>query len=977
MANQTVTVQGGGDLNGAKLSNAATEATLLKLVSLLDQKNPGSGKKALDLERQAREGNVKSLGTSTKAGDIFSDTLDALNSETKKVNTSFSRLAGVASGILFTTLSTLGNTFRDFFLDGLDAFRQASTVGGSFNNSLIDLQRVAASTALPLDMFVETIMRNSSTLAAFGGTVTEGSKRFARLSNDLRTSDLGGQLLGMGFTVQDLNEGLADYILLQTRLGRTQSQITRNANQGTAEYLKELDALTRATGISRKSLIEEASRISLDPVIQAMMEAADPAKVATSMGLIAKVGGEELQGALKEIASGVISSDLAKRLTGLGVSLDEAKGIFEGQDPEKTRQLILKIADNLEAEGFSRDAALLQAREDFRTLQTIAIRSRELRNNDIKAAEAEQRNQEKITNALADLSNVYQTTINSIKLSLIDSGVFTKVQEGLTRIAEIFENNKDKIASFIETFVNGLDSFITNFVDNVNEAGIGNAIKDALLTIISNAGRAVFNGIKNGFLDLFRSSNTAADSGSSSNPSDNSNSLSEISEGFDLDWATLGIGLGGFAAAITALSLALPKLTPSIPVVLSFGAAIGMAGYGLGAVLSGVAPIITAASNSLDKLPDTLRKFEGLNGDTLRAVGTGISALAGPLTKLSAGGIVTLLSGEAINNLGDSLFKFNRINAEKLLQIGPAIDGLAGPITVLSGSAVLSLLSGGAISELATSLKSFSEVNPDAIINVAPALASLHSALQLFTGGEGGGILSSISGAFSTWLKGDSGIGKFAESFQAFNLIDSSNISLLVDNLEKMDSIVNLEYSAKARELSQFSEELRTFTANVRTLVNLQQVESGSTFGNLFGQTKSFEDLVNTLERVNNFDAANVESFATGIGNIKTVMNDNFATQVEGVKTFANSIDELIRKLNELATSLDSMASGRRAYTLGQINNLSERTSGSASDQSSNITMEQLRQLNTLIEQLVSISEETGQTTRDLLGATRGRFSPL
>jgi hypothetical protein len=995
MANQTVTVQGGGDLNGAKLNNAATEATLLKLVSLLDQKNPGSGKKALDLERQAREGNVKSLGTSTKAGDIFSDTLDVLNSETKKVNTSFSRLAGVASGILLTTLSTLGNTFRDFFLGGLDAFRQTSTVGGSFNNSLIELQQVAASTALPLDMFVETIMRNSSTLASFGGTVSEGARRFGQLSEDLRTSDLGSQLLGMGFTVQDLNEGLADYILLQTRLGRTQSQITRNAGQGAAEYLKELDALTRATGISRKSLMEEANRASLDPIIQAMSEGADPAKVAASMGLIAQVGGQELQDALKEIAAGfaIPGENLANLIRTLGIEVEDAMSIFEGQDPERTRQLLLDLGDSIKRANI--DKALMGISPSFNKVAAIRLKINELSEQNYAEALEEQRIQEKITQELSNLSNVYQQTINKIKLSLITSGVFDRVKAGLTRVAEIFEKHQDKIARFITTFVDGLDSFIINFIDKIEKDGIGGAIRDALVSIIVEAGRGLLTGIGN----LIFGGSTSG-SNNRSDPVGYSEEGVELDFGIDpsksaglgdfggfsnIEWGPLATGISSAVVALQGLSLILPKLTKGIPVILSLGAAIGFGGIGLGYALTGVASVIESTADAIDKLPTSLKKFEELTPETLSAVGGGISAIAGPLTLLSLGTVFTLITGDAIGNLGDSLSKFNNINAGNLLNLGPAIDGIAGPITALSlGSvftlisgtgignlgdslskfnninagnllalgpaidgivgpitalslgSVFTLISGTGIGNLAESLVNFSEIDPEAITNIAPALESLHGALQHFmSSGGDGGILSSISGAFSNWLKGDSGIGKFAESFQAFNLIDSSNISLLVDNLEKMDSIVNLEYSAKARELREFSEELRTFTNDVRSLVDLQKVESGSTFGNLFGQTKSFEDLVTTLGRVNNFDGANIESFATGIGNIKTIMNDNFATQVEGVRTFANSIDELISKvdpglfniINQTVSSLDKLTT-----SLKKFENLSGDTLTSVGD---------------------------------------------
>ena len=145
-------------------------------------------------------------------------------------------------------------------------YQDLSRIGGSDITSGIDgvfnnLQRFGYGVAQLKD-FSALIEQNSETLALLGGTVVEGTASFAKMSEDIRNSNVGYQLQVMGKTVADLNKGEAQYLRLQTTLGQTQTQTQEQLTQGAKDYLFQQDRLAKLTGISadkQQQINEEAA----------------------------------------------------------------------------------------------------------------------------------------------------------------------------------------------------------------------------------------------------------------------------------------------------------------------------------------------------------------------------------------------------------------------------------------------------------------------------------------------------------------------------------------------------------------------------------------------------------------------------------------------------------------------------------------------------------------------------------------------
>ncbi len=120
--------------------------------------------------------------------------------------------------------------------DGMTGvFRDAKKLGLSMNE---------------LDSFTSLIAENGQDLALFAGTVYDGRKKFADMSEAMEGSRV--EFFKMGITQTEINEGMAGYLRTVTRTGRAQTMTTDQLASSARSYITEQDALAKITGISVK-----------------------------------------------------------------------------------------------------------------------------------------------------------------------------------------------------------------------------------------------------------------------------------------------------------------------------------------------------------------------------------------------------------------------------------------------------------------------------------------------------------------------------------------------------------------------------------------------------------------------------------------------------------------------------------------------------------------------------------------------------
>lgn len=283
----------GGDLDGSILENAASEATLLRLVELMESRSRGQGsaQNASEVEvnrlrdihsRSLKEGSksVKFLGDSAKSAGsaltslasgiagflaglvktadttVASGLKAAFSGSTPKITEFTDILSATIPG--FKTLGAVSSLLEGSITD----FRELSQVGADLGNSLLSVKTRAAEANLPLEVFKKVIVDNGAVLATMGSTASQGALQFTRISGEVQK--LRPQFARLGLSMEETAEYTASFLEQQQRTGRLSSMTEAQQIKGAQQYNLELDKMSRATGIQRKALDEANKRTMLD-----------------------------------------------------------------------------------------------------------------------------------------------------------------------------------------------------------------------------------------------------------------------------------------------------------------------------------------------------------------------------------------------------------------------------------------------------------------------------------------------------------------------------------------------------------------------------------------------------------------------------------------------------------------------------------------------------------------------------------------
>lgn len=260
-----------------ELTNAATEATLRQLLqatiasatkntSALAALAKSSGLNA-DTIKQANDA-VKDLSpqmnllgrASFMLGATFAQTetkLKTLWGTTESLAAGTAQASGVLTSMatmLPPVLShvTLGLAKLAQFQEGMmKQYQTLSTAGVNFGGSLTELRLAASQTYMTMDQFTKLASANGEAFSKMGGTADQGARAFVKASNDLLRSEAGTKLRALGFTTEEINQSMLNYISITGGRSRREMQDTEALSKSTTLYLQELDQLAAITGKSR------------------------------------------------------------------------------------------------------------------------------------------------------------------------------------------------------------------------------------------------------------------------------------------------------------------------------------------------------------------------------------------------------------------------------------------------------------------------------------------------------------------------------------------------------------------------------------------------------------------------------------------------------------------------------------------------------------------------------------------------------
>lgn len=382
-----------GDFGGQpiELNNAATEATLKQLLAAMTviANNTGKDKAAQNKSAKELEAELKKLAKQAKEqgklneiaakqakdkAKLEDDELKRkkkqkeaeeqyLNS-LKRIEGMFDRLGNATTSLalgmtgLIKDLSDVGNSLTSAaaalnnipvvgnLLAGVfgavasaaekstKSFQSAATAGATFSGSVNEFKNAANSAGMTMEDFGRIISQNGDSLRLLGGTTEAGAKRFADLSRNVRTTSR--DLYALGYSTEDVNQGLANYTKYLGQTGKLGKMNDAELISGTKNYLKEMDALAKITGETRKEQEDARAKLLADAQYQ---------------GKIANMGadaGEALANTINGLPAGL--RDTAKDIMVTGTATTEESRKFMALMP-KSAALMQKYAQITEAGG--------------------------------------------------------------------------------------------------------------------------------------------------------------------------------------------------------------------------------------------------------------------------------------------------------------------------------------------------------------------------------------------------------------------------------------------------------------------------------------------------------------------------------------------------------------------------------------------------------------------------------------------------
>ena len=233
-------------------------------------------------------------------GDVLNATFDSANQTVKGVTGAMSQAGaglmflgpkGIAAGVALQTLALGATMLFEKFTElskfainvavkelekTTQSFAQVSAAGALFSGGLTDLRNTAGMAGLVQEEFAKIVANNNQTLAQFGGNVTAGARALSQITKSMGTGpgSLRDGLLSLGYSIEEIADGTAQYMALQAASGQGQRRDYANLAKETDAYLTNLRVITAFTGEDAKKAQARArdasTQLAVDQKIREM-----------------------------------------------------------------------------------------------------------------------------------------------------------------------------------------------------------------------------------------------------------------------------------------------------------------------------------------------------------------------------------------------------------------------------------------------------------------------------------------------------------------------------------------------------------------------------------------------------------------------------------------------------------------------------------------------------------------------------------
>jgi len=724
------------------LDNAATEATLrlilqATLATTKAQKEAISGlakNSGLDPSKVAAvhtqmnalgEAAVYTgavLGGLTAAGETFtrginnaSRVLGVLTSGEGSISAVTKLFEGLPFGI--GAVATGFTKLAEFQEKTFSTYQQLTNSGINFNGSLTDMRMAAANTYMTLDQFGNLLKSNSETFARLGGTANDGAMAFVKMSNQLLKSGAGDNLRALGYTTEEVNQGLASYLQMTGARNKQEMQNTTQITEAAAGYMEQLNGLAELTGKSRKEQEDQLKQASLNAAWQsklAKMSPEEKEKAIAGLNYALATGGKDAVEAFQAHAMKV--PPLTKGAQAYtAMYSDAAAGLNKSADMiyDKT-----KTKDDLENQYIENRKAQIADGQKYSDQLNYALIAQGGAMGDLQQT-------------VGDLNNTAKTqSDDDVRRALAKKDMDGKQAEAAEKaqaaIQQMGQDMWEKLLPVIAKLLPIVNSMVTGFVSLVEWISKFPKLLETL--VIGFGGLIVVTKVLNA-IEAARSLIGGGGRG------------------------------GGIAGAVEGAVGGGPK-----------------GGGGIGGVIGGVAEGAGKIGPALSSIG---KGAGGLIQGFLEGLAAGLTAFADPVILLGAGvfaGTIAIISagigasaiiiGESLPFLAKGLQSFEKVDGKNLISVGEGLGALALGFAAFGAGAVMGSI-GGLIGNMVDGIGTlfggktpiekmidFGKMPIDAkkVKENAEAFVAFSNAMASYKGGPTNDMIGHISNAVTRWF---------------------------------------------------------------------------------------------------------------------------------------------------------------------------------------------------------------------------------
>ena len=375
------------------------------------------------------------------------------------------------------------------------SFNEVSKSGATFGGSITAFSAAASQAGMTMEQFGSLIANNGEAMLGLGSNVESGAKRFGEVSKALRTT--GSDLYALGYSTQDINQGLANYTKNLRNSGRQGTQSNAELAQGAKSYLKEMDALAKVTGESRADKEKERERLIKDGQFAAAQQGLNKDVADSMLNMVQSMPSQGLKDFAKDVlSSGSATSDSSRQLAAAYPEL-----YAQLQKQHQQTQSNIKISDqernqtlnNMKSEAKStmdRNKTAYRSSSEMAGVSADVAAGMRINTDATKDAAAAQNDAAKNTDGLNAKVNKSQEALaafsNSFQMALANSGL-------LDLLMRAFEFTAGLVMTYLVPAFNIMASVVTT---------VGGILFDTLEPAFANLGVFLENTVMPAFLSI-------------------------------------------------------------------------------------------------------------------------------------------------------------------------------------------------------------------------------------------------------------------------------------------------------------------------------------------------------------------------------------------------------------------------------------------------------------------------------------------